>query len=154
MNQQAIDRREHVIHDDLDELGGLFTYAPEKQLYYAVESEALLGHGDARLAAQAEEAVMGFSDPLAPNWAFGDLAGSQCDLALIRLSSGDLEGAADAIRPVLDLPVTHRNNGIVVSALRVRQALMSSPTRTAVVARDLRAEIEAFPASRPALPRG
>ncbi|MGW5256619.1 hypothetical protein ACWERW_27180 [Streptomyces sp. NPDC004012] len=154
VNQQAIDRRENVIHDDLDELGGLFTYAPEKQLYYAVESEALLGHGGARLAAQAEEAVMGFSDPLAPNWAFGDLAGSQCDLALIRLSSGDLEGAADAIRPVLDLPVTHRNNGIVVSALRVRQALMGSPTRTAVVARDLRAEIEAFPASRPALPRG
>jgi hypothetical protein len=40
-NQRATDRREHVVHDDLDQLGGLFTYAPEKQLYYAVESEAL-----------------------------------------------------------------------------------------------------------------
>lgn len=154
VNQQAIDRREHVIHDDLDQLGGLFVYAPEKQLYYAVESEALLGHGDAQLATQAEQAVQGFSDPTSPNWAFGDLAGSQCDLAMIRLFSGDVDGAAAAIRPVLDLPVSHRNNGIIVSALRVRQALLSSPVRTAVVARDLRAEIEAFPASRPALPRG
>ncbi|MER6531327.1 hypothetical protein [Streptomyces sp. NPDC001508] len=153
VNQAAADRRERVVHDDLDQLGGLFTYAPEKQLYYAVESEALLGHGDAQLAAQAEQAVLGFSDPSSPNWAFGDLAGSQCDLALIRLLGGDIEGTADAIRPVLNLPSSHRNNGIVVSALRVRRALMASPARTAVVARDLRAEIEAFPASRPALPR-
>ncbi|MFF0224738.1 hypothetical protein [Streptomyces sp. NPDC004629] len=153
VNQAAADRREGVVHDDLDQLGGLFTYAPEKQLYYAVESEALLGHGDAQLAAQAEQAVLGFSDPNSPNWAFGDLAGSQCDLALIRLFSGDIEGTADAIRPVLNLPPSHRNNGIVVSALRVRRALMAGPARTAVVARDLRAEIESFPASRPALPR-
>ncbi|KOG07344.1 hypothetical protein ADK35_44175 [Streptomyces viridochromogenes] len=153
-NQEATDRRERIIPDDLDQLGGLFTYAPEKQLYYTVEAEALLGHGDAQLAAQAEEAVRGFSDPSSPNWAFGDLAGSQCDLALIRLFSGDLDGAAAAIRPVLDLPSTHRNNGIIVSAQRVRQALLHSPARTAVVARDLRAEIAAFPANRPALPRG
>ncbi|MDV9169144.1 hypothetical protein R6V09_03200 [Streptomyces sp. W16] len=153
-NQRATDRREQVVPDELDQLGGLFTYAPEKQLYYEVESAALLRHGDARLAAQAEQAVRGFSDPTSPNWAFGDLAGSQCDLAMIRLFNGDVDGSAEAIRPVLDLPASHRNNGIVVSALRVRQALMSSSAQTAVVARDLRAEIEAFPASRPALPRG
>ncbi|WP_406405107.1 hypothetical protein OH805_38365 [Streptomyces sp. NBC_00879] len=154
VNQQAADRRDHVVPDDLDQLGGLFTYAPEKQLYYSVEAEVLLGHGDAQLVAQAERAVQGFSDPASPNWAFGDLAGSQCDLALTRLFSGDVDGAADAIRPVLNLPVSHRNNGIIVSAMRVRNALMSGSARTAVTARDLRAEIEAFPASRPALPRG
>ncbi|MET8031061.1 hypothetical protein [Streptomyces avermitilis] len=154
VNQQATDRRENVVPDDLDELGGLFTYAREKQLYYAVESEALLGHGGPQLAALAEEAVLGFSNPDAPSWAFGDLAGSQCDLALVRLFSGDVEGAAAAIRPVLDLPASHRNNGIIVSAMRVRNSLTAGPIRTAVSARDLRAEIEAFPASRPALPRG
>lgn len=153
-NQQAVSRRDRVVPDDLDALGGLFTYAPEKQLYYTVEAETLLGHGDAQLAAQAEQAVQGFSDPSAPNWAFGDLAGSQCGLALVRLFGGDLDGAAAAIRPVLDLPASHRNNGIVMSALRVRHALMSGPARGAAVARDLRAEIEAFPASRPALPHG
>lgn len=153
-NQEAADRREHVIHDDLDELGGLFFYAPEKQLYYSVEAEVLLGRGNAQLVSQAEQAVEGFSDPNAPNWAFGDLAGARCDLALVRLFDGDLDGAAAAIRPVLDLPASHRNNGIVVSATRVRHAVMDSPARTAAVARDLCAEIEAFPASRPALSRG
>ena len=154
LNQQATDRRENVVPDDLDELGGLFTYAREKQLYYAVESEALLGHGGPQLAALAEEAVLGFSNPDAPSWAFGDLAGSQCDLALVRLFSGDVAGTPSAIRPVLDLPASHRNNGIIVCAMRVRNSLTAGPVRTAVFARDLRAEIEAFPASRPALPRG
>lgn len=153
-NQQATDRRERVVPDDLDQLGGLFTYSPEKQLYYVVESEALLGHGGVQLAAQAEQAVQGFSDPTDANWAFGDLAGSQCNLSLIRLFSADVEGTAEAIRPVLDLPVSHRNNGIVVSALRVRQALRNGSARTALAARDLRAEIESFPANRPALPHG
>ncbi|WP_225827087.1 hypothetical protein [Streptomyces naphthomycinicus] len=153
-NQEAMDRREQVVPDDLDQLGGLFFYAPEKQLYYDVESRALLGHGDDQLAVMAENAVAGFSDPAAPNWAFGDLAGVQCDLALVRLYGGDLDGAADAIRPVLNLPASHRNNGIVVSTARVRKALESGPARTAVTARDLRAEIEAFPASGHALPRG
>jgi hypothetical protein len=153
-NRQAADRREAVVRDDLDELGGLFHYARPKQLYYTVEAQTLLGHGSAQLAAQAEEAVQGFSDPNDPDWAFGDLAGSQCDLALVRLYSNDVEGAAEAIRPVLDLPASHRNNGIIVSALRVRHTLTTGSVRTALAARDLRAEIEAFPPSRPALPRG
>ncbi|MER6678145.1 hypothetical protein [Streptomyces sp. NPDC000983] len=153
-NRQATSRREHVVPDDLDELGGLFTYSRAKQLYYTVEAEVLLGHGGAQLAAQAEEAVDAFADPHARDWAFGDLAGAQCDLALVRLYGGDLDGAATAIRPVLNLPASHRNNGIIVSARRVRAALDAGSVRTAAIARDLRAEIEAFPAARPALPRG
>ncbi|MGP2440836.1 hypothetical protein [Streptomyces sp. JW3] len=153
-NRQALDRRENVVPDDLDRLGGLLTYSKEKQAYYSVESEALLKHGDAELAVQAELAVRGFSDPENPYWAFGDLAGAQCNQALVLLYSGDLDGAAHAIRPVLDLPPTYRNNGIVVSAQRVRQALLATDARTAVVARDLREEIAVFPPRRPALPVG
>ncbi|GGW13475.1 hypothetical protein GCM10010501_17190 [Streptomyces libani subsp. rufus] len=59
--------------------------------------------------------MVGFSDPTSPTWAFDDLAGAQCDLALVRLFGGDVDGAAEAIRPVLDLPASHRNNGIIVS---------------------------------------
>ncbi|WP_208753989.1 hypothetical protein [Streptomyces bauhiniae] len=153
-NTEADERRERVVPDDLDSLGGLFTYPVEKQLYYSVECEALLGNGSAETVALAERAVEGFSDPTAASWAFGDLAGAQCDLALVRLFSGDLDGAAAAMRPVLDLPVSHRNNGIVVSAQRVRAALAGGSVNGAVVARDLTAEIEAFPATRLALPRG
>ncbi|WP_237540732.1 hypothetical protein [Streptomyces sp. SID4917] len=38
-NHEATERRERVVPDDLDQLGGLFTYAPEKQLYYEVEPQ-------------------------------------------------------------------------------------------------------------------
>lgn len=44
-----------------------------------------------------------FSDPEFPGWAFGDLAGSQCNLALVRLFADNRDGAAEAVRPVLDL---------------------------------------------------
>ncbi|XWY52856.1 helix-turn-helix domain-containing protein [Streptomyces ipomoeae] len=153
-NRAAADRREHVIPDDLDQLGGLLTYSLEKQRYYAVEASAILGDGNADLTAQAELAVQGFRDPANPNWAFGDLAGAQCNLALIHIHSGDVDGAAEAIRPVLDLPANFRNNGIVVSALRVRQALMTNGVRTALTARDLREELAVHPPRRPALPGG
>jgi hypothetical protein len=152
-NQRAEALREQVVPDDLDGLGGLLTYPQVKQLYYTVESEVLLGHGDAQLATQADQAVRGFNDPDDPSWAFGDLAGSQCNLALVRLYSGDLDGAATAIRPVLDLAPGLRNNGIVVSAQRVRAALSRGPVRDAVLARDMRAEIDMYEPSRPALPR-
>lgn len=152
-NTRALSLREQVVPDELDALGGLFTYPEIKQRYYSVEAAVLLGHGDARVAAAAEEAVQGFSDPSDPNWAFGDQAGTQCNLALVRLYGEDLDGAADAVRPVLDLPSSHRNNGIVLSADRVRAALTRGPVRDAVTARELRAEIEMYRPARPALPR-
>ncbi|MET9735846.1 hypothetical protein ABZZ79_36050 [Streptomyces sp. NPDC006458] len=151
---EALDRRGNVVLDDLDQLGGLLTYSTEKQIYYTVEAEALLGHGDASLTSQAELAVQGFSNPEDPNWAFGDLAGAQCNHALVLLHSGEVDGAAQAIRPVLDLPSTHRNYGIVVSAQRVRHALMAGQVRTAVAARELTEEIAVYAPRRPALPSG
>ncbi|WP_331743762.1 hypothetical protein OH809_43805 (plasmid) [Streptomyces sp. NBC_00873] len=152
-NQKSEVLREQVVPDDLDALGGLLTYPELKQLYYMVESEVLLGHGDSQLAARAEEAVRGFSDREQSHWAFGDLAGSQCNLALVRLYAEDLDGAATAIRPVLDLTPGLRNNGIVRSAERVRYALGRNPVRSTALAGDLRAEIAMYEPSRPALPR-
>lgn len=129
-NRAATERRDRVTPDDLDALGGLLTYPDAKQHYYTVEAEVLLGHGGEPLATQAAKAVQGFSDPNAPEWAFGDLAGAQCNQALTYLYGGDLDGAASAIRPVLDLPASLRNQGIVVSAARVRQALTAAPPAT------------------------
>ncbi|MFE2844340.1 hypothetical protein ACFXKS_12380 [Streptomyces scopuliridis] len=152
-NERAETLREQVVLDDLDSLGGLFTYPEAKQSYYTVESAVLLGRGDAQLAAQAEETVRRFTNREDPGWAFGDQAGSQCNLALVRLFADDLDGAAEAIRPVLDLAPSHRNNGIVVSAERVRDALVRSASRDATVARDLSTEIAMFQPVRPALLR-
>ncbi|GAA0439144.1 hypothetical protein [Streptomyces luteireticuli] len=148
--RRAQDQRERVIPDDLDAFGGLLTFPVKKELYYRVETEVLLG--SAQIAA-AERAVQEFSDPDDPEWSFGDQAGAQCNLALTRLHGGEIEGAAEALRPVLDLAPAQRNRGIVVSAARVGNATLRSPARDAVTARDIRAEIEAYTTQRTALPR-
>ncbi|MFD5695312.1 hypothetical protein [Streptomyces rubiginosohelvolus] len=156
--EQAARRREAVEPDDLDELGGLLTFPAQKELYYRVETQVLLGQGATGTAtgAAAEQAVAAFSDPDTPFWAFGDEAGARCNLAVIRLHDDELDGTVEALRPVLDLPPAQRNRGIVVSAQRVHRALGHSPARASHLARELREEITQYtPATPPAaaLPR-
>ena len=153
--ERAEQLRTRVEFDDLDQLGGLLTFPSEKQLYYSVESHVLLGESTPRITEQATAAVEAFSNTVAPYWAFGDQAGSHCNLALVRLHGGDVDGVAEAVRPVLDLPPAQRNRGIVVSAQRVQQALMRGPASTSHLARDLREEIGAYAPlrARPALPQ-
>jgi hypothetical protein len=149
-NRRAEELRERTVPDDLDVLGGNFYFSQAKQAYYDVEACVLLGDGNANLVRRAEEAVRGFSDANDPHWAFGDLAGTQSDLALACLSTGDLDGAAEAVRPVLDLLPSRRTAGIIGSAQRVRTSLMRGPVRDALAARELREEIGVF-SSRPTL---
>lgn len=143
-NHRAEARRDRVMPDDLDQLGGLLTFPDAKRLYYVVESKVLLGEGAHDSAAQAQAAADAFGDRTADHWAYGDEAGSLCNLALVRLYGDDLDGTADALRPVLDLPADQRNNGIVVSAQRVQTALNRGSVRTAHVARELHEEISQF----------
>ncbi|MFC9653832.1 MULTISPECIES: hypothetical protein [unclassified Streptomyces] len=145
-NLRGREARDRTASDDLDELGGNFVFPACRQDYYEVEATVLLGHSDAvpGLVTRAEQAVQGFSDPDDPHWAFGDAAGAQSNLALARLGSGDVDGAAAAVQPVLDLPPAQRNAGIIGSVDRVRVALLREPVRDAVVARDLRDEIAMF----------
>ncbi|MET7833241.1 hypothetical protein ABZS44_10470 [Micromonospora sediminicola] len=81
-----------------------------------------------------------------------DQAGSHSDLAIARVVARDLEGAVEAVTPVLELPPSQRINGILHSVQRVHQAV----TRAGLAAegRDLLAQIEDF-TSTPlkALPR-
>lgn len=148
--RRAEELRERTLVDDLDALGGNFYFPQVRQAYYTVEACVLLRDGDASLVRRAEEAVRGFSDTNDPHWAFGDQAGAHSDLALARLYTGDLEGAAEAVQPVLDLPPSQRNAGIIGSVQRVRSSLMHGPVRDALTARELREEIAAF-SSRPTL---
>ncbi|WP_353940146.1 hypothetical protein ABII15_00165 [Streptomyces sp. HUAS MG91] len=83
--------------------------------------------------------------PDGPALGFGGLAGAQCNQALILLNSDEFDRAAAAIRPVLKLSPAIRNNGVIVSVLRVRQALMAGPARTALTFRSLTEELAAYP---------
>jgi hypothetical protein len=65
---------------------------------------------------------------------------------------GDLDGAAEALRPVLDLPAAQRINGIRHSVQRVQRALVHAGLTGS--AADLIEEMDAFTAtSTTALPR-
>ncbi|AUA12493.1 hypothetical protein CFP59_04635 [Streptomyces malaysiensis subsp. malaysiensis] len=149
-NRRAEELRDRTVPDDLDAFGGDFYFPQAKQAYYDVEACVLLGDGSSNLVRRAEEAVRSYSDSGAPHWAFGDQAGTHADLALARLCTGDLDGAVEAVQPVLDLPPSQRNAGIIGSVQRVRTSLMRGMVRDARAAKELREEIAAF-SSRPTL---
>ncbi|NEA33241.1 XRE family transcriptional regulator [Streptomyces sp. SID13031] len=128
--------------DELDEMGGLCTFGRNRQLYYAADALAWLP-GERETAEQySRQAVDAYTDQSHPEWAFGDAAGSHAAMAITRIANGELEGAADALAPVLGLPTERRINGVVHSARRVHQALRQSGHGDD--ARDLQEEIEMF----------
>jgi hypothetical protein len=144
--QQALERAQDawtdVEHDDLDELGGICRFGHARQLYYAADALAWLPAAASDTERWAQQAIDAYSDETDPDWAFGDQAGSHAALSISRIASGDLEGAREAIAPVLELPAERRINGIVHSARRVHQALRRSGL--AEQARTLQEEIEDF----------
>jgi hypothetical protein len=150
--RDAIERAERawdrVRPDEMDEMGGLATFGRPRQLYFAADTLAWLPDESAEGLSVAEDharqAVEAYSDPSDPHWAFGDAAGSHAVLAIARIGRGEIDGATDALTPVLDLPTEQRINGIVHS---VNRAL--SHTSTSVSTRELQERIE-FYAQAPA----
>jgi len=86
--------------------------------------------------------VAAYADPDPPEWAFGDAAGSHADLAVARMASRDLDGAAEAIAPVLELPPERRIRGIISSARHVYDALRRAGLSDD--GKDLQEEMELF----------
>lgn len=121
--EEAWDR---VQPDDLDELGGLCTFGRSRQLYYAADALAWLPAEVDAAEDYSSRAVAAYADIGGVEWSFGDQAGSHADLAIARITRRELDGAAEAVEPVLDLPPEKRNHGIVVSARRVRDTLLRS----------------------------
>ncbi|MEU3046898.1 hypothetical protein ABZ705_10300 [Streptomyces sp. NPDC006984] len=145
--QQAEDARAAVEPDDLDAFGGIMTFPVPRQLYYVAEATVHLGDDPTLGESRSDAAVTAYRDASEDEWAFGDEAGAQTDLAVARIARGQIEGAIEAVRPVLDLPIEQRNFGITSSAQRVHAALHTDGRRGGGVAADLREEIEAFTAT-------
>ncbi|MFZ3499298.1 hypothetical protein ACODT5_39840 [Streptomyces sp. 5.8] len=145
--QQAEEARTAVEPDDLDAFGGIMTFPVPRQLYYVAEATVHLGEDPALGESQSEAAVAAYRTAPEDEWAFGDEAGAQTDLALARIARGEIEGATEAVQPVLDLPIEQRNFGITSSAQRVHAALQAEGRRSRGAAASLREEIEAFTAT-------
>ena len=142
----AIERAEQAWNqahpDELDEMGGIATFSRPRQLYFAADALAWLPDESSTADDYARQAVEAYSDPADPHWAFGDAAGSHAALAIARIGRGEVDGAADALAPVLDLPSEQRINGVVHSVNRVHRALNQTPT--SATARDLQERIESY----------
>ncbi|MGK5628436.1 hypothetical protein [Streptomyces sp. URMC 123] len=142
----AIERAENawgsVQRDEVDELGGLCNFGRARQIYYAAEALSWLPSQATVAGDYAARAVVAYEDSSSAEWAFGDQAGSHSALAIARIQLGELEGAEEAVTPVLELAPEQRINGIIHCAQRVHRALRDSPFADAGA--DLQEKIELF----------
>ena len=145
---RAADLRERLVSDDLDRLGGMCYFSLPRQLYYASDAGAVLPeHDESGLRSETEslaaEAVTAYEQAPEGEKSFGDEAGSRTDLAVARARAGNLEGASEAIQPVLELPVAQGFDGVVTSVLNVHRAVTAlSPDAPA--AREIQEQIENY----------
>ena len=143
--EEASRNRDQAQSDDLDELGGICTFGRSRQLYCAADALAWLP-GQAEICQRvAEEAVQAYQDTSASDWSFSFQAGSHADLAIARIGGAEIEGAAEALTPVLGLPIHQRTNPIIQSVQRVHAELAKAPQ--SVHSRTLTEEIKAFTVS-------
>jgi hypothetical protein len=144
--QRAIERAEEAwdnVHgDELDELGGICKFSRARQLYYTADALAWLPAEAGQAQDYATQAVTAYADATSPEWAFGDAAGSRCDLAVARIALGEIAGAREAIAPVLELPAEQRIRGIISSVQHVHTALRRPELPPA--GQELQEEIEVF----------
>jgi hypothetical protein len=144
--------RDRVVADDLDEIGGLLGFPAARQLYYTAEALAAVPEQQKAAENAAEQAISAYHQVPVEQRSFSDEAGARCDLALVRARSRDLDGAREAIRPVLELPAVQRINGVTASARRVAAAAVG--VAGGASARALRDAVESFcltPAGEPVL---
>lgn len=104
-----------------DSLGGLFGFSQAKQSYYAGSSLIWLqgGHDAERAAREAVAAIELWQAGPEDERSLDDERLAHIYLATARVQLDDVEGAADAIRPVLSLPVEEQISWIVKRADRL-----------------------------------
>jgi hypothetical protein len=159
----ATSLRDQVIPDDLDELGGICRFSRPRQLYYAADAAAALPSPHpatdqpdelyTQAGDYATQAVTAYHNAPDDELSFGDEAGSRTALAIGRIRAGHLDGAREAVEPVLGLPAPQRIHGIISSVQNVHRAVAATAPREPL-ARQIQEEIEAYcrtPAA--ALPR-
>jgi hypothetical protein len=141
---RATDQRAAYRPDDLDAIGGLLAFPQAKQSYYAAGTYVCLDGGQAKAQSEALAAIEMYEHGRPEERSFSDEAGARAELALARVNAGQIDGAHEALAPVLALEPERRIGGIVTSAARVHQALRVGRHVGSTVGQNLREEIESF----------
>ena len=114
--RRAYNSREAVMPDELDRIGGLLTFPQAKQHYYAAGALVSIEGGDDEAAGEAVSALELYEDSDPLERSFSDIAGARAELALARVHVGEIEGAREALAPMLGLDPTLRIGGIITSS--------------------------------------
>src|SRR5262249_4877951 len=121
---RATEARDRAEPDELDGLGGLCTFSRPRQLGYTAAAFSWGGAADANEAERlALETLNAYATAPSQDRAFADEPVARGVLALARISQGQVDGAVEALAPVLALPSSQRIHQIVTSVERVRTAL-------------------------------
>ncbi|MEU9113106.1 DNA-binding protein [Streptomyces sp. NPDC048483] len=134
----------HGLTDDLhDEVSGEFGFTAERLAMSKSSTCLLVGDGEGAEAAAKRSLELAAAKPLAAR-SVRVVGGAAADLASARLLRGDLDGAAEAMTPVWEVPRGHRASGLLARTARVRLALTASRFRAAQAAIELGERIEDF----------
>jgi transcriptional regulator with XRE-family HTH domain len=129
--------------DDVVAIGGTLSFPEAKQHYYLGRTYGLIGkYAAAEEASQL--AIKSYRNGPTDERSYGDEALAQVDVVNARLATGDLEGADQAIAPIVELPVSLRI-GPIDSALDRTRVLLDDPTLAgAKVAGELRERLTTY----------
>jgi tetratricopeptide (TPR) repeat protein len=142
----AHEARERDYNDDLLEIGGEFALSRATHHMQAGTVLAGVEGSEREAAAELEQAIELYDEGPRQgeqHWFAGKpLAG--IDLALVRLRSGALDAAAEALHPALSLPASQRIIDVTTQFALVRDELTAPIFRGSPQARDLSGQIEEF----------
>ena len=124
-----------------DTIGGLFSCEPARHANYSSGSYLLTGRPDLALI-ETDRALAEFGTDT--SYGFGTIGQVHITRTLAFIASGDLDGAAQAVRPVLDLPVERRLATLKDRLRSATPTLGRRAMRGSAVATPLRAEITEF----------
>jgi hypothetical protein len=145
--QAAITRasalRDQVTPDDLDAIGGILALPLPEQLGIVAGTAAWLPDA-AEAERAAREALDAFQSAPPHERSYNSEVIARADLALARVRQGLIDGAAEAISPILVVPSERRVHQIQASVGRVAEALGDRRFRNSTAAGDTIAAIESF----------
>jgi hypothetical protein len=110
---------------DHDHVGGLLSCGGFRYLNYV--SAVLVKVGDAGGASRAAIEALSLADGPGPAPAYGTLAQTRISGALAHIHTGDLDGAAELLAPVLATPRSQRLGPVAARTRAVERAIQARP---------------------------
>ncbi|MFE7399189.1 DNA-binding protein [Streptomyces sp. NPDC057557] len=145
--RRALSMSEEVDTDTTDELhdcvGGEFGFADDRLAMSNASTALLLGGGRTAEVSALRALELVAAKPATHRSSIVSGKAS-ADLAMARLLTNNLDGAAEAIEAMLSINSTHRGTGLVTRAMSLRRALTQQHLQGTALAADLGERLEEF----------